>query len=409
METFDLGHGVRVSGRPAGGWQVASARIRLPWTVRTGGLVGSAVLWRDEAYEVVEAVAGDEATSWTLEPWSEGEAMRGVFRLDRAWIGSLADAERTGSRAVRLWWWTLAVAPLLALAPAAVQRRWRAAWGFPAVGATATSGVLELAVGAVGLIQAMTMAFQGPWFLPGPLRPLVAIGPLMAVEGLIRLLSALGHGEPMGSLVGLPLAALQRHPPSQSGVRGPEIRILDEPCGVLELTSETYRADWTADGVLNYRDRAWRMRSVERVGGRWRYRFEPADGDGDGPTLRLLPPPPGSPAVVQPESPTLLAIALASTLACLAPRVYQERWARHLGVRPIWFTLLGAGAELVGGWVNLGRATSGGEWLQLAVNLFFLVEAVARLALLVSRGRPVGSLLGIPLRPLLERLIPGEE
>ena len=97
------------------------------------------------------------------------------------------------------------------------------------------------------------------------------------------------------------------------------------------------------------------------------------------------------------------------SLACLAPGRTQERWGRHLEVRPAWFTILGAGAELVGGVVNLEQSSPDEATLQLLVNLFFMIEGVARCFLLVVRGRPVGSLLGVPLGPILERWIPDQD
>lgn len=104
-------------------------------------------------------------------------------------------------------------------------------------------------------------------------------------------------------------------------------------------------------------------------------------------------------------APRPLRTTILTACACLAPRPIQERWASHIAVRPAWLTVLGALAELAGGVVNLERAAPGGADTQLAINLFFMIEGVARLALLIVTGRPVGSLLGIPLAPVLERLI----
>lgn len=105
--------------------------------------------------------------------------------------------------------------------------------------------------------------------------------------------------------------------------------------------------------------------------------------------------------------PRIVRTTIATAVMCMAPRTYQERWARHLGVRAVWFTLLGAAAELFGGWVNLGHGSTR-DFSSLAVNLVFILEAVVRLALLISTGRPVGSLLGWVVQPLLARLMPGE-
>ena len=39
-------------------------------------------------------------------------------------------------------------------------------------------------------------------------------------------------------------------------------------------------------------------------------------------------------------------------------------------------------------------------------NLFFIIEAVTRLGWVVRTGEPLGSVLGLPLTPLLERVLP---
>jgi hypothetical protein len=334
--------------------------------------------------------------------------MRTVFSLDASWVSSVAGEQCSGRRAAALRRWTLPLLPVLALAPAAFQRRWRSAWGFPSELATGVSALLELAIGGFGVVQAFVAALQGGWFLPDPLRPLVVFGPLMSLEGLLRLHASMALSEPMGSAVGLPLMLFERARNGPLPRPIPQPTAVDDERGVLELMSKVQRPDWVPEGVLHYRDRRYRLRSVVRVGSGWCYQFERVEDGADGPRLRLVP----AVSQVQPEepvrSPRLLTIAMITALACLAPRQYQERWARSVGTRPIWFTVLGAGAELLGGWFNL-RQAAGDERGMLAVNLFFVAEAVVRFALLVITGRPVGSLLGIPVRPLLDRLMPEEE
>jgi hypothetical protein len=330
MRHINLGHGVRVARRRGEGLQVSSRELALPWSVRAGPHVGSAVLWEGEAYEVVSRTTDEHGDHWSLEPWPSSEAMRTVFRVDGAWVDSMAH-DREDARRTRVWrLLALPISPILALAPAPIQTQWSRQWGFPAHEATAVSAVFELAAGFVGVVQAFSAGIGGNWFLPPGLRFMVVIGPLIAIEGLVRLSVSVAQSEPMGSVIGLPLALL----------RG-----------------------------------------------------------------RSRPPARRSAAA---ERPQLAMVALVTALACIAPRRYQERWGRRLNTRPIWFTILGAGAELLGGWVNLEGASAGDGSIQLAANLFFLIESLVRFALVVMTGRPVGSLLGLPLSPLLDRLIPGD-
>ncbi len=404
----DLGHGVTAVPLEDGSWQVESLDIRLPWNQRAGPHVGSAVIWQGTAYEVVSSDHSDSGQRWILRKWPEEEAMRSVFPLDDVWVTSRARAHDEVRRANRLRWWTAPIAPLLALAPSKLQGKWHSEWGFPAIGACQISAVLELAIGGAGVIQILVLAFQGDWFLPGPLKVIALVGPLALVEGFVRMIAAVGHGEPMGSLIGLPLALLSSSEPPRSRVSVPIVHRQDDGAGVLDLVSDIHRSDWVADGVLRYRDRSYRLMSSEQFGRRWLYRFEETTGEEERQRLRLWTEIETAPPAERAAPPSLVRTTVITAVVCLAPRVYQERWGRHLGVRAAWFTLIGSGAELLGGWVNLGQATSEGSWLLLLVNLYFLAEAVGRIALLVSSGRPVGSIVGWLARPLLERWVPDD-
>jgi hypothetical protein len=66
---------------------------------------------------------------------------------------------------------------------------------------------------------------------------------------------------------------------------------------------------------------------------------------------------------------------------------------------------MGASAELIGGWSNLSAGT-GAALLTVVLNLFFVFEAVVRFGSVTFRGQPLGSLLGLPLIPVLDRYLP---
>jgi len=87
----------------------------------------------------------------------------------------------------------------------------------------------------------------------------------------------------------------------------------------------------------------------------------------------------------------------------MAPARFQERWAWWAGIRAIWFTVAGSLVALVGGLANLRAGVDG---ISVALNLFFVIEAVARLAFVILKREPLGSVLGLVLTPILERVLP---
>ena len=113
-------------------------------------------------------------------------------------------------------------------------------------------------------------------------------------------------------------------------------------------------------------------------------------------------PPPGAGRPRRTQGPSLVVLTLRIAYASMAWRERQERWAGELGLSAAWLTVLGAAAELIGGVVNLAR--HGGEGSPLLwLDLFFVVEGTVRLLMLAATGRPVGSLLALPLEPLVDR------
>jgi hypothetical protein len=364
------------------------------------------VVWQGEPYEVVAVETSGSEQGWILQPWPHPEVMRTVFRLDEAWVEECAVADEEYRRGTVIRWLSIPLAPLLALAPARLQRQWQDSWGFPATAATLVSAVLEFAAGGVGVVQLLALTFGLDWFLAGFLRLVAVIGPVLTAEGLVRLATAAARGEPMGSAACLPLVLLLPAPPVPQQPTRPVVHLEDDESDVLEVLSEVIRRDWVPDGVLRYRGRPYRLVGLKKVGSGWRYRFERTGDESVGRPLRLTESTRRPEAADRDRPPSAIRTTMVTAVMCMAPRKYQERWARHLAVRPVWFTLLGAGAELVGGWINLEHGSGSGGSSTLGVNLFFLVEAVTRLALLVSTGRPVGSILGWIAHPLLARMMP---
>ena len=403
-QRLDLGAGVAVTTLPDGSLLVRSERLRLPWSARAARSAGTAVLIDGAPFQVVERQPAGGGEAWTLQPWSEDDAMRGVFTLDEAWVTGLEQA-RVGERTARRRWWLLPVVPLLGFAPAPLQTSWELRWGFPAATATLLSALAELALATVGVVHALASAFGGPGMGSGPLAWLGLASPLLLVESFVRLKHVSAAQEPIGSALCLPLSLLET--PRQSAVDdiAPAVREFDRSAGSVELWSPIHRADWVADGVLWYRDEPYRLASVGREGRGWIYAFGRLEAGAEGAALRLMPPASRPLPSTRGRPPGLARSTVATALACLAPRDLQEAWARRIDVRPVLLTILGAGAECCGALINLQSGAGTGSSVALTVNLVVLVEGVARFALLVGSGRPAGTLLGLALRPLLARLL----
>jgi len=404
----DLGSGVYVSPAENGQLVVTSPRLDLGWRVASGRVPGTAVMWHGQPFEVAARAGAGNGRRWTLRPWPDAGAMRDVVSLDSQFVVSTAEQSAAERRGERNRMGTTLLLPFLGLAPARVQERWQSEWLFPAELATWLSAALELLGGGFGLIQSLALAFGVEWFLPAPLRFLAFVGPLMVGEGIVRIVLVLAHGEPVGSVVGLPLLVFEKTGVVAAPITDPQVRSFDRDHGVLELVSPINRTDWGHDGLLPFRDGWFILDRADREGRNWTYRFTRCeDGPGNQRTLRLHPPvetPFVSPAHVSPP-PSILKTTLVTAAVTLGPQADQERWARHLGVNARWLTMASSTAELVGGLVNLGRDASADGYFFVAFDALLIVEGSWRL-LSALGGRPVGSVFGWVLRPLYRSSLP---
>jgi len=412
LEGEDLGHGVRAAPSVNAEVVVVSRSVDLGWRPRAGSTPGSAVLWHEEPFEVVALQRGDASFRWTLRQWDETEVMRTVCTLDAAGVAALAaaaESERSGHRKRMV---TLPLLPILGLAPARLQKRWSNRWAFPANMATWLSAAAEFTLGSLGTMQLVFLVFDGEPFLPSWLGWLQFAGPPLVVFGIVRMAQVAANGEPVGSPLGLPLAILEKQDTPSTGRMPPQVRQCDEIAGVLVLASPVHRADWDRDGVLLFRGTRYRLDATRHEGTTWVYIFSSQitheAGDRE---LRFLPPGelPMEGLVSAEPPPSLVGTALVTACITLAPREDQQRWAKHTGIRPIWFTLVGAGAELIGGFVNLTGDSERGLSILVILDLFVFIEGLLRLAGVVLSGRPVGSVFGWFLRPLYRSRLPADE
>lgn len=403
----DLGHGVYASPGDEGDLIVSSPRLELGWRVAEGRVPGTGVLWGGKSYEVVSRVEAGRGSRWKLRGWDDPTAMRNVFKLDRDSIQGVADSAELEARGRLARGWTLAVLPVLGLAPAALQKKWSNEWGFAAGRATMVSAILEMLAGGAGTVQLAAAAFGADFFMP----PALAVpGPLLFISGCGRLVMVFGDGEPVGSILGAPFLLLVRKSGAQAEQSVPALRLLDEAKGVLVLVSPVLRRDWDRDGILRYRGQRFRFDGVGQEGRSWVYRFIRADGhSADEPALRLRPPRPTAP--VKPaieEPPSFLRTMLMTAAVTLGPASDQVIWAKELGINPRWLTVMGGAAELVGGVANLmNDLGSAHPWLAL-LDFFLVGEGLLRLGSALT-GRPMGSTFGWIIRPLYRRWLPADK
>jgi hypothetical protein len=404
----DLGHGVRIVASDEDHMVVHSQTLDLGWTCAQGRVRGTAVLWGERQLEVVQRATTAHGQRWVLEPWREGEAMRTVVRLDAETVTDLAEEAAADRRARDRRRAALPLLPLLGLAPGVMQERWHREWGYPSTRATQLSAVIEIAAGSAGALQVMVLGFGGEPFLPAPLVQLAFAGPILWIEGLLRLYHVSAHDEARGSFLGLPALLFEpRRPPPAGPANTPRLQGLEQHGSRLELWSPMRRPDWEDEGTLRYRDQRYVGEHMEQSGTGWTYRFRAISEPGTGPALRLLPPPEIDEDPDRPIAAGRLFRTIVITLTMMfAPRREQELWARRIHVGPVALTAVGAAIQLAGGAVNLSVDLERGSPF-LLLDLLVLGEGAVRAGSAAIR-QPIGSVLGWPLRPLYRRWTAGE-
>lgn len=246
----DLGHGVFVSPGLGSELTVTSPRLALEWREATGQVPGTAVMWRERSYEVVGRTKVGRGARWTLQPWDETAAMRGVFKLECKSVQNIADQAAAAVRSMRTRKSTALLLPLLGLAPARLQKKWADDWGLNPERATQVSAICEILFGALGIIQVAARAFGGETFMPAWLA---YFGVVLFASGCIRLALVAADGESVGSVLGLVLLPMTPRPKPAAPETAPAVQSFDQDAGTLILVSPVHRRDWDRDGVLPFR------------------------------------------------------------------------------------------------------------------------------------------------------------
>lgn len=198
-----------------GGTVVLSSRAPKGWVARSPATrtsaehPGTCVVWEDGDWEVLDV---DEepggGVRYVLGPWDERHAIRVRTRYDAGTEASRTRGVEEAKRRTDVRLGILLAAPLLGLAPTAVQEGWEREYGVPTARLTLISLVAPFVLGVLSLfallfraIGAVYAAGAGERILPGSIL-LQLFGVYLLVESLTRFGIAASSGRGCGSLLG---------------------------------------------------------------------------------------------------------------------------------------------------------------------------------------------------------------
>lgn len=220
IRTADDGK-IELSSRlPKEGWTA-----RTPQTLTRRQRPGTAVLWDDDCYEVVDAIVMEQGVRYVLAPWSDAESMRFTSRYDEE-----AEAARAAQRAdVSRREKQRRLANILAIftghLPGAVQQKLAHEVNVNAPRLTIASVLAEwVVILSIALYCGSQLLVQEP--LPMKLALFAAF---LGVEGTIRFKLAFVDDRPSGSIFGVLAYAVYaalagKKEPSRAGEATPRLR-----------------------------------------------------------------------------------------------------------------------------------------------------------------------------------------
>ncbi len=391
-KTVSLGGGVSVDEQSSAEIVVTSKRLALPWRHGSPVLPGTAIEWREELWEVRSVARNGPGERWVLSPWPETEVVRTSDKLDRKRVSDLEAVVAAEERARRTRDFLMPLLPVIGVLPRPIQVRLESEFNLPVRLATVVSAMLEVIAGFLLFF----MLRCGAWAPPPALAWIILFAPAMALEGFVRLWFGLTQNEPIGSFVAAPLVLFvrTRRPAGQTmeGYR-PKVHKLDPETGVLELISEEPRWDWEVGGILQFREKLYRLIEKSSCEGRSLYLLEPASEEAMV-TLSLMPPP--RPVWARGRGRGFGAEIIRFMLVAFAPRRVQEVLVADMRLPLRMLTFLSACLEVIGGVVNLFTNSVASPLALFDIAL--LGEGLYRIVWAVVSRAPVGSLLGLPLR-----------
>lgn len=362
---------------------------------------GTAVRMGDGLFEVVAAERSGGEWTYRLEPWPEQEVIRTVVRWsddDARDFAAGLRAEKVRARRNFLVW---GAQIFLGFLPAENQERLAESKGLVPSRATFWSAAVEslialpaafpfligLVAGGIGGARGWPPAWLG-------LLAAVALG-----DGLVRLVSVVATGEPMGSvflvLLGLRLKSKETRPTPTD-----EILEIGE---TLEIVSPGPKAWWERAGGVTYKGEPYVFAGRVREGRKQIYRFRKGGA--------------GFP-VLDPELEAArnrasdLSYVFAILWGFLPPEAQDdlEFYGRYRS-RPYVLISLAINGLIALALIGPGlKGASEGRleaWslIKLAAAVYLLAECILRFLQLLKDGRPSGSVVGLLIRPFYERAV----
>ncbi len=186
---------IEVSSRlPKSGWVA-----RTPRTLTTRERPGTAVLWDDGCYEVIDVVVMQQGVRYVLAPWNDAESMRLTSRYDEEAEAARAAELRDVARREKQRRVVNVLAIFTGHLPGAVQQKLANEVNVDAPRLTIVSVLFEWAVIiAIALYCAGQLLAQEPL----PLKLALFAG-FLGIDGTIRFKLAFVDGRPSGSLFGV--------------------------------------------------------------------------------------------------------------------------------------------------------------------------------------------------------------
>jgi hypothetical protein len=376
-------------------------RPRLEADLRHPGHPGAAVRIGEDLYEVVAADNAGGEWIYRLEPWTDQEVIRTFVDWGEGAAGEFAaglHAEKAQERRNFLAW---GAQIFLGFLPAQTQDRLLGDKGLDPARATFWSAGLESLIALPVVVPFLIGLFAGGIGGVGGWVP-AWVGLLACValgDGIFRLVTVLATGEPIGSvflvLLGLRLRTVRSRPAA-----GDEILEIGESVNVVSPVPKVW---WERAGGVTYKGEPYILAGWDRERTKYSYRFR-RGGEGF----------PGlDPALEEVRNRSSDMSHVFAILWGFLPPDCQETLEFYGRYRSRPYVLISVGLNALVALALMGPGLTAAAkdrfevWglFKLAIAVYLFTECLLRLFKVLKGGRAIGSVVGLLVRPLYDRVI----